>query len=183
MPRNTLALLAAFAIPAAAPAMAQDGDRPVRIVEDVPKLSIPKTVSASATPSGLPVPRYVSLKVGKANCRIGPTRSHAVAYQYQRRGLPLVVIAETELWRRVRDVNGDQCWIKATGLSGARHALTLDRVELHAKPKADSKTRAVAERGTVVSLGECSGGWCEVRAGGFKGWARERALWGAGRLP
>lgn len=177
---------------AVVPAVAQDApaeettDRPVRIVEDVPRLVLPDPVSARETPSGLPVPRFVSLKTGRANCRIGPSRAHKVDYRYEQRGLPLLVVAETEQWRRVRDINGDECWIKATGLSGARRALTVDMVELLAKPRRDAKTRAQVERGVVMELGECRDLWCEVRATGeaktFKGWARRDALWGAAPL-
>ena len=36
-------------------------------------------VSAAKTPSGFPVPRYVSLKVGKVNGRTGPARQHPIA--------------------------------------------------------------------------------------------------------
>jgi SH3-like domain-containing protein len=181
-------------------ALAQDGaqdgaqdsqdssvDRPVRIVEDVPRLTLPQAVSASQTPSGLAVPRFVSLKVGRANCRIGPSRGHRVEYRYERRGMPLMVVAETEQWRRVRDVNGDECWIKATGLSGAKRAVVTQGVELRAKPKMEAKLRAVAEKGTVLELGECRDGWCEVRTlesegARYKGWALQARLWGAARL-
>jgi len=171
-------------------AAAQDApvqDRPIRITETVPRLAVPQAVSASETPSGLSVPRFVSLKVGRANCRIGPSRGHRVEYRYERKGMPLMVVAETEQWRRVRDVNGDECWIKSTGLSGAKRAVVVERVDLRAKPRRDSKLRALAEKGTVLELGECRDGWCEVRtleADGarFKGWALQTRLWGAARL-
>ena len=171
-------LFATALIALSAPAAAQEaGERPVRIVEEVPRLEVARV--ARSTPSGLPVPRWVSLKTGRANCRIGPSRDHRVLYQFRRRGMPVVVVAETEQWRRVRDVNGDLCWVKGSGLSGERRALAVERVELRAKPKAEAKLRAVAERGAVLELGECREGWCEARAEGFKGWARRDGLWGA----
>jgi len=73
-------------------------------------------VSGAKTPSGFPVPRYVSLKVGKVNGRTGPSRQHAIAWQYRRKGLPLVVVAETEMWRKVRGCNEDGwCRVRSTG--------------------------------------------------------------------
>ena len=151
----------------------------MRIVEEVPRLSLSTPARARATPSGLPVPRWVSLKTGRTNCRIGPSRDHRVMYQFRRRGMPVVVVAETEQWRRVRDVNGDVCWVKGTGLSGERRVLAVEPLELRAKPKPDAKLRAAIERGAVLELGECRGGWCEARGSGFKGWTRQAALWGA----
>jgi SH3-like domain-containing protein len=39
--------------------------------------------------SGLPVPRFVSLKPDKVNVRAGPNRDHDVTWQYTRAGLPV----------------------------------------------------------------------------------------------
>ena len=38
--------------------------------------------------SGLPIPRFVSLKTEKVNVRKGPSSDHDVARVYQRKGLP-----------------------------------------------------------------------------------------------
>ena len=169
----------------AAPALAQDAprsDRAVRIVEDVPALHIAKRVSADASPSGLPVPRHVSLK-HPMNCRQGPSRAHRALWRYRRTGLPLVVVAETEFWRRVRDVNGDSCWMLGSGLSGRRGALVLADMVLARKPRADAPPVARVDRGAVLALGECADGWCRVEAdtpaGPRKGWSLRRHLWGA----
>ena len=47
------------------------------------------------TPSGLPVPRYVSLKYNDANARSGPGDDHRLLWIYHVRGLPVQVVAET----------------------------------------------------------------------------------------
>ena len=54
-------------------------------------------------PSGLPLPRFVSLKADKINVRRGPSSEHQVAWVYQRKGLPVEITAEFENWRRIRD--------------------------------------------------------------------------------
>src|SRR5215472_12176388 len=41
--------------------------------------------------SGLPVPRFVSLKPDRVNVRGGPTRDHEVAFVYTRAGLPVEI--------------------------------------------------------------------------------------------
>ena len=73
--------------------------------------------------SGLPVPRFVSLKSDKVNVRAGPTKDHDVAWVYNRAGLPVEVTAEFENWRRIRDWEGAEGWVYHSLLSGRRTAL------------------------------------------------------------
>lgn len=140
--------------------------------------------TANETPSGYAVPRYVSLKFGKINGRTGPSRDHAIAWQYRRRGLPLIVVAETENWRKVRDINGDESWVRKSGLTGERFVMTLGETTLYAKPRSAAKPVATSEGGALMKLEECNeDGWCRVKAGnGLRGWASNRHLWGAQKL-
>lgn len=138
-------------------------------------------VKGSQTPSGFDVPRFVSLKFGKVNARTGPSRDHSIAYQYQRRGLPVIVVAETEMWRKVRDIHGDEAWVRKPALSGNRFAVSLNSLMIRTKP--DTQARAVArlEQGALVELGDCeTHGYCRVETeNGVKGWAHSTQLWGA----
>jgi SH3-like domain-containing protein len=78
----------------------------------------------SATPtSGLPIPRYVSLKSDHVNVRAGPTKDNDVAWVYTRAGLPVEITAEFENWRRVRDSEGAEGWVYHSMLSGRRTAV------------------------------------------------------------
>jgi len=161
---------------------AQDTVR--RVVEDVPTLKNIYKVSAAKTPSGFPVPRYVSLKVGKVNGRTGPSRQHPIAWQYRRRGLPLVVVAETDMWRKVRDVHGDESWIHKPALSGERRVLILDETLLRAKPRDNARIKASIDRHVLMTLLECNDTqWCSIQSDdGLKGWVPIRKLWGAHKL-
>ncbi|GLQ21601.1 SH3 domain-containing protein [Algimonas porphyrae] len=162
--------------------VAQPTAQTMVVVQPVPApLSGFYRVSADQTPSGFPVPRYVSLKFGKVNARTGPSRSHPVAYQYRRRGLPLIVVAETEMWRKVRDIHGDEAWVRKPALSGERFAMLTGEAVLRAKTEADSRQLARIERGALVALEDCkTNGICRVRtAGGLKGYVPQRLLWGA----
>ncbi len=156
-----------------------------RVVEDLPNRYTPKptfySVPAHQTPSGFPVPRYVSLKVGKANGRIGPSINHAVAWQYRRKGLPLIVVAETQKWRKVRDVNGDESWIYAPALSGERRAIALNDTPLRVRGKMDARIKAIMNKGVMVKIEDCrKDGWCKFKSPqGLKGWALNSEFWGA----
>ena len=182
LPTLCSALLCLTAIPAAA----QDSAPTVRrVVEPVRVASTDNLyrVSADQTPSGFVVPRYVSLKFTRVNARTGPSRNHPVAWQYQRRGLPLLVVAETEMWRKVRDISGDEAWVRKPALSGNRYVLAMRQTSVRAKPKSDAREVARTDPQALLRLEACDAdGWCEVKAeNGLKGWAREADLWGAAR--
>ena len=72
------------------------------------------------TPSGMAVPRYVSLKFDKVNARSGPGDDHKLLFVYKVRGLPLQVIAETSEWRRVCDPEGTLAWVHKRVTDGRR---------------------------------------------------------------
>ncbi len=75
------------------------------------------------TASGLPVPRYVSLKSDRVNLREGPSKDHRTSWVSQRAGLPVEITAEAETWRRIRDSDGAEGWVLHSLLSGRRTAL------------------------------------------------------------
>src|ERR1700754_4996420 len=47
-------------------------------------------------PSGLPLPRFVSLKADKINVHVGPAKTYDVTWIYNRSGLPVEITAEQE---------------------------------------------------------------------------------------
>lgn len=130
----------------------------------------------------LPLPRYVSLRAEAANARRGPSLDQRVDWEFVHRGLPLEITAEYGNWRRVRDADGAGGWVHQTMLSGTRTALVLGPapVELHAGPQDGAMVRARAEPGVVARLNACAGAWCEITAGGVRGWLPRAAIWGVG---
>lgn len=134
-------------------------------------------------PSGLPIPRFVSLKAEKVNVRRGPSSDHAVAWVFQRKGLPVEIVAEFENWRRVRDSDGSEGWILQNMLSGKRTAVIApwkqgQNLALHSG--AGDATGLVAKVGTgvVAEVEGCDGNWCELTAGGYDGYVEQSQLWG-----
>ena len=77
------------------------------------------------TPSGMPVPRYVSLKFDKVNARAGPGDDHKLLFVYRVKGLPLQVIAETSEWRRVCDPEGTLAWVHKRVTDGRRTTINM----------------------------------------------------------
>lgn len=135
---------------------------------------------AAPTPSGLPVPRFVSLKFTEVNGRAGPSEQHPVLWEYHRRGLPMLVVAETENWRRVRDPEGVLVWMHRRTLDGRRTAVATAETPLQVRPEPHAGVDAIVEAGVIVTVKSCQGGWVRVTVDDFKGWAPAGAFWGAG---
>lgn len=137
-------------------------------------------------PSGLPLPRFVSLKAGRVNLRIGPGRNYSVDWMYLKPGLPMEIIQEYDNWRRVRDSEGTEGWINQSLLSGKRTAITAPwqkgksaLIPMFADPADDARKVASIEPGVIVTIETCNGDWCEMRVGGHSGWINQALLWGA----
>lgn len=139
--------------------------------------SAPSVVRGAVT--GLPLPRYVTLKTSEGNARRGPGLGHRIDWVFTRAGMPLKVTAEHENWRRVEDADGAVGWIHYALLSGSRSVIVMqDMAEVRAAPDPRAEVVMQAELGVIARLLECRGGWCRLAAGGMRGWLPDRALWG-----
>ena len=151
-------------------------------------LALPAVQTAQAAQrgaSGLPLPRFVSLKSSRVNMRVGPGREYQVDWMFTKRGLPLEILQEYDNWRKVRDSDGTEGWVLQTLLTGKRTALISPwlkeeggMVELHAKPAASSPVVAKMEAGVLAEVETCENGWCQIKARDWSGYARQMSLWG-----
>lgn len=129
--------------------------------------------------TNLPLPRYVSLRASEANVRRGPSLSHRIDWVFQRQDMPLQVVAEYGHWRRVIDRDGQGGWVHYRMLSGARTVvIEAPDTVLRTRPEPNALENAVLEPGVVARLGDCNPEWCQLSAGGYRGWALKSALWG-----
>lgn len=142
--------------------------------------ALPAWAADRQTPSGYPVPRYVTLKFGKVNARSGPGDDHRLLWVYNTRGLPVQVVAETAEWRRVCDPEGGLAWVHKRVTDGRRSVInTLNRpAPLLRRPKAGAEPAAFLNVRAMASLVRCEKGWCKVKTDGATGWVREGTLWG-----
>jgi SH3-like domain-containing protein len=142
-------------------------------------------LAGTGAASGLPVPRFVSLKSDRVNVRGGPTKDHDVTWIFTRSGLPVEVTAEFDNWRRIRDWEGSEGWVYHSLLSGRRTALISAKSKTKSEllplyGSADPKSSVVArlEPGVVGTVKKCSDGWCRVIGNGFDGYIQQERLWG-----
>jgi SH3-like domain-containing protein len=134
-------------------------------------------------PSGLPVPRFVSLKASRVNVRVGPGEDYKVAWVFVKPGLPLEVVQEFDNWRRIRDSDGSVGWVFQSLLSGKRTAVVApwaggDPRPIRAAARADASIVAYLEPGVMGDVERCQDGWCRISGKGFSGWIDREQLWG-----
>ena len=137
------------------------------------------------TKSGFPVPRFVSLKSGEVNARNGPGEDHRILWTWRVKNLPLVVIAESREWRKVRDPQGGTAWVKAQMVDPGRSVMRTRPGDLAmlAEPKEGARVVAYLRSGAVALQLKNDGGWSRLQAGGEKGWVPEAEVWGGGPEP
>ncbi|GAB1717694.1 MAG: protein of unknown function DUF1058 [Nitrobacter sp.] len=133
--------------------------------------------------SGLPIPRYVSLKSDHVNVRAGPTKDNDVNWIYTKAGLPVEITAEFENWRRIRDSEGAEGWVYHSLLSGRRTAVVTmktkgDLALLYTSADTRSAVAARLQAGVVAQVKHCAKGWCHIAGNGFDGWIQQQRLWG-----
>lgn len=137
------------------------------------------------TPTGLEVPRWVSLKSSHVRARQGPGLDYEILWEYRAAGLPVQVIAETREWRKICDPEGSVAWIHRTVASGRRYVFNAsDReIPIHAGRSQTSAVRARLSPRSLIALDECEEGWCRVRARKLRGWVPQRGVFGTQERP
>ena len=142
--------------------------------------SLTAVVPALAQPQDK-VLRYVSQRADKAYLREGPTYAHRVLWVYRHRGYPFAVLAEFDVWRRVRAADGAVGWMSASMLSDQRTVLVTGkgRAKIFAVASG-GKVVALADPGAVAGLVACVPSACHVRGEDIDGWIPKDRIWGVG---
>ncbi len=143
----------------------------------------PAGAQTMGTASGLPLPRFVSLKTDRVNLREGPSKDHPSLWIYQRAGLPVEITAEFEIWYKIRDSEGTEGWVLHSLLSGRRTGLVGPskspvNIMLYSKPGATGQASAALQPGVIGSIKTCDGQWCRIQGEEFDGYIPQTNLWG-----
>jgi SH3-like domain-containing protein len=142
--------------PAPAPAPADEG---------------PTSKDAVKYRSGLPVPRFGSLRAGRAYMRAGPGKQYPVTWEFVVPGTPLEIVSEWNVWRKVRDADGTEGWMDRAMLSTDRTIqITRQTRDLRARPDLSSPIVLRAEPGVVMRVTMCADRWCRVEGQGRSGY-------------
>ncbi len=149
--------------------------------------SVTRQVRQSRTPrisefSGLPVPRYASLKYDEVNGRGGPGTNYPIKWVYRRQGLPVMVVRESREWAKVRDPQGDEVWVHQRLLAARRTGITATSTTISQHADTAAPLVAAIDMGVVIDIADCTGEWCRAHVKDISGWTPRASIWGADAL-
>ncbi len=135
--------------------------------------------------TGLPIPRYVSMKESSGYTRRGPHPDYSITWEFKEKGIPFRVIDEDGNYRRVETMNGVGGWIFYQNLLGKRTVIiTQNNTNLLAQPLPQARIIATAEKWVIADLVKCSLTWCKISTSNrgsvtkFVGWVSKSSIWG-----
>ena len=139
--------------------------------------------------SNLEIPRFASLKSNLVNMRVGPSKDYPILWQYHRKGLPIKIIGEFDVWRKVIDHQGTSGWMHVSTLSVKRTAIIIaSTIKMHRSASEIASVRAVIEANVIGEINTCRKNWCKITTQSaanedsntqkVTGWVKQNALWG-----
>ena len=159
----SFAALAAFGLPHGAAAQATDKS----------------TASQLRKGSGLPIPRFASLRSDEVNVRTGPGARYPVDWVFKRKSMPVEIVAEYENWRKIRDWQGASGWVHQSLLTGKRgFIIPAKPANLLKTPATSAEVVAKLEPEVTGEIRSCAGDWCRVKVAGVSGWIERTGMWG-----
>jgi SH3-like domain-containing protein len=150
------------------------------------------SAAAEQNTDGLPLPRFATTRSSPINVRVGPGQKYDLAWIFTKPGTPIEIVAEFDIWRKIRDFDGSEGWIQENLLSGSRAGLIAPwkkavNVPLQASASTDSGVRAYLGSGFRVDIRKCDGAWCQVDATShddashtatYSGYVKQSDIWG-----
>jgi SH3-like domain-containing protein len=143
--------------------------------------------------TGLPLPRFITLKFSETNLRKGPNSSYPIIWVYKQKGYPMEVIEEFENWRKIKDIEDNEGWVHENLISGARSVIINDakyqnplsiysalnrELIVFRYPDEQSYPMLRVEVGVIAKLRKCELVWCKIQVEDVSGWVRKENLWG-----
>lgn len=148
------------------------------ILSPVSAQELPPSAMEETAPQ-LPVPRFVTLGSDQVNIRTGPGLRYPVKLILKKEGLPVEIVKEFDVWRQIRDMEGDEGWVHKSLLSGKRSVIIKGHIQtLHKKPEEGSRPIVKLEPGVVAGLDRCDNEWCYLKVASYKGWINREYVWG-----
>ena len=138
--------------------------------------------SGEDEPEGRLLPRMASLRSKLVNARSGPGSRYPIEWVYRQKGAPVEIIAEFELWRKIKDWQGSESWVHQAMLTGKRtvKVSTPGENNIYAKPDYNSKVIAKVENEVVGEVIKCpeEKSFCHIRFDSIDGWVSRQNLYG-----
>ena len=125
------------------------------------------------------LPRFVSLKQNEVNLRTGPDKKYPIDWVYLKQKMPVEVVAEFRLWRKIRDWENTVGWVHKRLLSNKRRIIVrTGKQPLKTSPNFTSPAIALVEDKVIGEIEKCRKDWCRIKFGKYRGWMQQRQFWG-----
>ena len=122
---------------------------------------------------------FLTLRNDKVNLRQGPSFDYPVKIFYKKQFLPVKIIDTFDNFRKIKDHENNTGWIHISQLSKKKAAIVIKELEImFNSPTIYSKPVAKLEKGRLVKVIKCETKWCKVRSDKYKGWIKNKNLWG-----
>lgn len=132
--------------------------------------------------TGLTIPRFVSLRSNHINARSGPGARYPIEWVYMQKSAPVEIIAEFELWRKIKDWQGSESWVHKSMLSGKRSVKVITPGENNVYAKDDFKAKIIAkvEDEVIGEIEKCpvNNSFCKIKFASITGWVPRQNLYG-----
>jgi SH3-like domain-containing protein len=130
--------------------------------------------------TGYKIPRFVSLKSNEVNLRVGPSFNYPIKIKYIQKNLPVEIVDEYDVWRKIHDIDGNLGWIHKSLLQGDRYGLIISSFNNVALIFNYPKGNQIGKIGNknIVEINKCLEKWCLIKIKDKKGWIKKNNLWG-----
>ena len=122
---------------------------------------------------------FMTLRHDKVNLRQGPSKNYPIKLFYKKKFLPVSIQDSSYNFRKIRDHENNSGWIHISQLSKKKAAIVINNnLIIFKNATIYSNPVAILEVGRLVKINKCKGSWCKVNSGEFKGWIKNKNLWG-----
>ena len=132
--------------------------------------------------TGHNLPRMASFRSNHINARIGPGSRQPIEWIYKQKNAPGEIIAEFELWRKIKDWEGAETWVHKAMLTNKRwiKMTKTETANIYAKPQSDSRIIAKVEDQVIGKIEKCpeQKDFCLIKFSEFEGWVNRNDFYG-----
>ena len=122
---------------------------------------------------------FLTLKNNEVNLRQGPSFEYPIKLIYKKKYLPVIILDQSETWRKIKDFENNSGWIHISQLSKKKSAINIKKNSIiFEKPTIFSKPVAKVETGRLILIKKCKIKWCKITSGKYNGWIEKNYLWG-----
>ena len=132
--------------------------------------------------TGNNLPRMASFRSNHINARSGPGSRYPIEWIYKQKNAPVEIIAEFELWRKIKDWEGAETWVHKAMLTNKRwiKMTKKETANIYAKPQSDSRIIAKVEDQVIGKIEKCpeQKDFCLIKFSEFEGWVNRNDFYG-----